>query len=230
MKQISKKINRKGFTLVETLLAVFILVVVSTMLINGFITTMGYSYQTSIYNKSAGKNYELCMEKVSTWSMSSNNLAGGREEYAETNYAPDGKHKDLTFTKGAYSGNFETLYVGVEKHSTLSPAVPSTLPFQSEAFAPKDDHYVDNRTAIVYFPEYCSQSGAHLGEIVVMLDDNNTPDNTADDHYYWVAAYVKTDDNGEHNPYDATTNRLIKDYDLSYLSDDDKIIEVGVHS
>ena len=57
MKRLIKQINRKGFTLVETLLATFILVVVSTMLINGFIATMGYSYQTSVYSKSGANNY-----------------------------------------------------------------------------------------------------------------------------------------------------------------------------
>ena len=43
MKKFIKTKGRKGFTLVETILAVFILIVISTMLINGFITTMSYS-------------------------------------------------------------------------------------------------------------------------------------------------------------------------------------------
>ena len=41
MKKLAKRLNRKGFTLVETMLAVFILVVISTMLINGFIINIG---------------------------------------------------------------------------------------------------------------------------------------------------------------------------------------------
>ena len=43
MKRVIKTAGRKGFTLVETLLATFILVVISTMLVNGFIATMGFS-------------------------------------------------------------------------------------------------------------------------------------------------------------------------------------------
>ena len=39
MKRVVKQLNKKGFTLVETLLATFILVVISTMLVNGFIAT-----------------------------------------------------------------------------------------------------------------------------------------------------------------------------------------------
>ena len=78
MKRLIKRSNRKGFTLVETLLATFILVVISTMLINGFITTMGYSYQSAVYNKSASMNYSLCMESAGGWGRRANNLDGGR--------------------------------------------------------------------------------------------------------------------------------------------------------
>ena len=63
MKRVIKTAGRKGFTLVETLLATFILVVISTMLVNGFIATMGFSYQTSVYSKSGANNYGLAMEK-----------------------------------------------------------------------------------------------------------------------------------------------------------------------
>ena len=65
MRRVVKQSNKKGFTLVETLLATFILVVVSTMLVNGFIATMGYSYQTSVYSKSGANNYAALRRSAS---------------------------------------------------------------------------------------------------------------------------------------------------------------------
>ena len=79
MKKFAKTNSRKGFTLVETLLAVFILIVVSTMLINGFITTMAYSYQTSVYTKSGANNYKACMNTLSKWNHYENLGDDGRE-------------------------------------------------------------------------------------------------------------------------------------------------------
>ena len=56
MKRRIKRLNHKGFTLVETLLSAVILVIISTMLFNGFIATMGFSYQTSVYVKSGANS------------------------------------------------------------------------------------------------------------------------------------------------------------------------------
>ena len=79
MKRVIKTAGRKGFTLVETLLATFILVVISTMLVNGFIATMGFSYQTSVYSKSGANNYGLAMDKISKWNATPNCGAGDRK-------------------------------------------------------------------------------------------------------------------------------------------------------
>jgi prepilin-type N-terminal cleavage/methylation domain-containing protein len=44
-----KKIkNKKGFTLLETLLSVAILVIISSMMINGFMATITYSHNSSV--------------------------------------------------------------------------------------------------------------------------------------------------------------------------------------
>lgn len=234
MKRLVKNFNRKGFTLVETLLATFIMVVISTMLVNGFLTTMGYSYQTAIYNKSAAMNYSLCMETTGEWGRKSNNLSGGREEYAVGNYIAVNNVHNLSFQLGSdYDGcSLESLNVAIEKNASLAPAVPSTLPFQSEEFAPRDgsdpehpDHLVDNRTAIIYFPEYCDDGhGAHAGEIVVMLDVSD-PENPT---YYWVVAEHKSIE--QEDPYD-TDNKLKKDFDLTHIDTESDLClgEVGNH-
>lgn len=64
MKRLFKKKRQKGFTLLETLLSVAIMVIISTMLLNGFAATMGYSYHTSVYSKAAAVNYSKSMSTL----------------------------------------------------------------------------------------------------------------------------------------------------------------------
>lgn len=159
MKRVLKQTNKKGFTLVETLLATFILVVVSTMLTNGFIATMGYSYQTSIYNKSGANNYAACMNKIADWNTLADRGTSGRQKALEGVSASS--LKTLTFDCPAGTEGIKTLYVGVESQYQLTNTIPATLPFQSAAYAPRDgvtygsaDQLADNRKAIYYYPEY----------------------------------------------------------------------------
>jgi len=65
MKRQFKIKKNKGFTLLETILSVAIMVIISTMLLNGFAATMGYSYHTSVYTKSAAANYSASMNTLS---------------------------------------------------------------------------------------------------------------------------------------------------------------------
>lgn len=187
MKRVIKIAGRKGFTLVETLLATFILVVISTMLVNGFIATMGFSYQTSVYSKSGANNYGLAMDKLQTWNAAANCGAGGREEKG-AEYHQKGVVK-LTFTNVPGGKSLEELYVGLEQYTDLSATVPGTLPFQDKAFAPKDgkaadgsidasaDDLSDNRKVIVYYPEYwmAKDKPATFGKVVVRGDYSKTP-------------------------------------------------------
>ena len=187
MRRVVKQSNKKGFTLVETLLATFILVVVSTMLVNGFIATMGYSYQTSVYSKSGANNYAACMDKVATWNTYSDRGTSGRQKKLES----ASNIKQLTFTATATGEKFKTLYVGVESQYELKNTIPATLPFQSAAYAPRDgvtygtsDQLADNRKAIYYYPEYCRATadtskykiGVRINEDVTTSDGKPTYD------------------------------------------------------
>jgi len=204
MKQMIKCKKRKGFTLVETILAVFILVVISTMLINGFVTTMGYSYQTAIYSKSAAMNYSLCMNETGKWNKKSNYLDGGREATI-ANGAGNITSGVLTFIPGSEYTSIEELNVAIDKRTTLEGVVPGSLPYMDPRFAPTDTgntSYVDNRTTFYYYPEYCSDpSGGHVGQIIVMIDTSDD----ANVKYYWLIldsttnanAYVLDSDTGK---------------------------------
>ncbi len=191
MKRLIKLNSRKGFTLVETVLAIFILLVVSTMLINGFVTTMAYSYQTSVYSKSAGNNYKACMNQVATWSHYDNRGDSDSREHYGQNYIDTANNHVLRFS-GNTTNSFERLSVAVEKNTNLGYTVPNTLSYNSYQYAPTNDSFSDNRTYFVYYPEWCSdEDGNHTGEIVVMYK-------ASENEYYWVI------DNGTKNLVGAT--------------------------
>lgn len=210
MKQIVKTNNRKGFTLVETILAVFILVVISSMLVSGFITTMGYSYQTAIYNKSAAMNYSLCMEKTAQWNRKSIYLSGGRESSiaAGTGLTT----KTLTFSNAGNSiyTTISPITVGVVKYSSLNNVVPGSLPYMDPRYAPSDSSshsYVDNRTSFLYYPKYYNAEGDYI-----VMKNTTDPKKTT---YSWVS--VPSDTNSGLYTYDDAFGRnvLNSNYNLA---------------
>ena len=75
MKRFSNFKSKKGFTLLETLLATAILVIVGSMLMEGFITAMGFSYNSSVYSRSAAYNSQLCITQLAKWSMYGDGIA-----------------------------------------------------------------------------------------------------------------------------------------------------------
>jgi len=205
MKRVIKQTSRKGFTLVETLLATFILVVISTMLINGFIATMGYSYQTSVYSKSGANNYSACMDKLAEWNTLKDRGTSGRQSKLA-----GASTKNLTFSCPAgYS--LEPLYVEVVSKTTLDSTVPGTLPFQDAAYAPKNDDLVDNRKTIIYYPEYWRASAdSSKYKIAIRIDTENQTDGKPT--YEWVVLPAYEVD---------------EDYDLGSLGSSDIIGRVG---
>jgi prepilin-type N-terminal cleavage/methylation domain-containing protein len=215
MKRVDKLTNRKGFTLVETLLATFILVVISTMLINGFIATMGYSYQTSVYSKSGANNYAACMERIAKHNRLPDRGNNSRQSMLGNNSPST---KELTFVcPGSYK--LEGLTVEVVSEYTLDNTVPGTLPFQSADYAPKDgNHYgssdelVDNRKSIVYYPEYWRASADSSKYKIAIRVDYTTTDSSGNPKYEWVVL---------------PTYEVADDYDLSGLASSDVIGQVG---
>lgn len=71
MKRFNKINSKKGFTLVEVMLAVVILVMSSTMIMQGFITTMNCSRNSTIYSRVGSENYSTLISKISAFSQMS---------------------------------------------------------------------------------------------------------------------------------------------------------------
>ena len=186
MKRLIKISNRKGFTLVETLLSAVILVIISTMLFNGFIATMGFSYQTSVYVKSGANNYTACMNEVAKWSHLENTGTNGREVRGKAYYAANGNTSDtLEFKCGSWPYTLEELNVQIIAYTDLKLTVPNTV--NGYEFSPNNESLADNRKAIVYYPEYWQgKDDSSLGKVIVMY-------NKTTKKYYWVVDNGKKD-------------------------------------
>lgn len=74
MKMRIKNKSKKGFTLLEVMLAVAILTIASTMIMEGFLATMGYSTNTSIYSRAGAKNYSVTIGKLAEYSTDSDDF------------------------------------------------------------------------------------------------------------------------------------------------------------
>ena len=65
MRRLVKSISsKKGFTLLEVILSIAIMLILTTMMMNGFAATMSYSYHTSIYSQTAAANYKTAISSV----------------------------------------------------------------------------------------------------------------------------------------------------------------------
>jgi prepilin-type N-terminal cleavage/methylation domain-containing protein len=62
--------SKKGFTLLEIVLAVAILMIMSTALVQGFLSTLQYSYDTSLYLRMSKSNYGRAVSNLSNYSNS----------------------------------------------------------------------------------------------------------------------------------------------------------------
>ena len=60
--------SKKGFTLLEIVLAVAILMIMSTALVQGFLSTLQYSYDTSLYLRMSKSNYGRAVSDLSNYS------------------------------------------------------------------------------------------------------------------------------------------------------------------
>jgi len=64
MKRIVKTNSKRGFTLVEVMLAVAILSIASVMIMEGFLATMSYATNNTVYTRAGASNYAQTVKLV----------------------------------------------------------------------------------------------------------------------------------------------------------------------
>ncbi len=201
MKRFSKLKNKKGFTLLETLLATCILVIVSSMLMQGFITAMGYSYNSSVYSRSASYNSQLCITQLAEWSKRADGVASinadnsvnaeNRPYFAvgKVGYSQTASFTNLKTIKFSTLG---TVRVAVyeqkdvnDDHKTEADYVhaPDMLQsssniggFSAETIKSNPNAVADNRTILFYYPTNNGEdpSRPYFGNTHIYLKNGTT--------------------------------------------------------
>ena len=204
---VKVKKTKRGFTLLETLLSVALLVIISSMLMNGFMSTINYSHNTSVYAKSASTNYKKAMSDLAYYATTS--LSNKKTAYS----ALDAETVDgsITFSGAGVAGvglilnSDNKLKVKVFQQTQNNTDLNDNLGLSSfaEDYSASDDTYADNRYSYTYIPTVNKASdGSHVGEIRIYIKND-------DGSYYWG---YKGDD-GTVNILDKVTNDVAADDD-----------------
>ena len=180
MKRFSKNNSKKGFTLLEVLLATAILVIISSMLMEGFISAMGFSYNSSVYSRSASYNSQLCLTQLATWSMyadhhssynpTSKTYVHKSEGYKEVGlYADAQTEKKLFYKSDIAKAPLGYVKVAVYEQGAVNISANNLGSFSSvEKIKDNTDKLADNRTILFYYPTN-NGSGSYYGNTHLYL-------------------------------------------------------------
>jgi len=209
MKKFTKIKTKKGFTLLETLLATAILVIVGSMLMEGFIAAMGYSYNSSVYARSASYNSQLCLTQLATWSMLAENkksITSGKYDKEYQGYAAVGTyvkdptnnytdHRTLFFSGGTAGSVLGRINVAVYEEKGVNPALSANdlNSFKGEQIN-NNQAYADNRAIVFYYPTVNgTSSDAYFGRTHLYMMDRDKADGSGKETVK-VWGYDKDDD------------------------------------
>ena len=125
------KKNKKGFTLLEVILAVAIMLIASTMILQGFIATLVYSANTALYAKTGAGNSDKMYDVVVT-------KRGKNKDTGNTSY--DG----MNSTVGTIKFTFDS---GTKSYRVNTWAAKNA---GSKVKADEDNNTSFNRYAVTY--------------------------------------------------------------------------------
>lgn len=140
--------SKKGFTLLEIVLAVAILMIMSTALVQGFLSTLQYSYDTSLYLRMSKSNYGRAVSNLSNYSNSP----------VESRYNFSG---DATLSIGgaaSVAGLDRSLSVHVNRETNTTITVSDIGSGIAEGSSPVSSR----RTNFLYTPGLCPLCGHSL--------------------------------------------------------------------
>lgn len=156
MKKLLKRSSKKGFTLLEVMLGVAILAIASTMIMNGFIATMGYSHNTSIYSRVGNTNYEKTLNRLATYS---NLSVANRYSDASANAIRSSGGTTTTLDYGVSPANLPDMTVYQWRETTGASSYGAYNAAASYGYG-ESMTYADNRTTFFYAPSsdlfYCT--------------------------------------------------------------------------
>ena len=140
--------SKKGFTLLEIVLAVAILMIMSTALVQGFLSTLQYSYDTSLYLRMSKSNYGRAVSNLSNYS---NRAVGDRYEFSGNATLSIGGAASVAGLDRSLS-----VYVNRETNTTI------TVSDIGSGIAEGSSPVSSRRTNVLYTPGLCPLCGHSL--------------------------------------------------------------------
>lgn len=140
--------SKKGFTLLEIVLAVAILMIMSTALVQGFLSTLQYSYDTSLYLRMSKSNYGRAVSDLSNYSNSP----------VESRYDFYGNATLSIGGAASVAGLDRSLSVYVNRETNTTITVSDIGSGIAEGSSPVSSR----RTNVLYTPGLCPLCGSSL--------------------------------------------------------------------
>src|SRR5574344_594581 len=140
--------SKKGFTLLEIVLAVAILMIMSTALVQGFLSTLQYSYDTSLYLRMSKSNYGRAVSDLSNYSNSA----------VESRYNFLGNATLSIDGAASVAGLDRSLSVYVNRETNTTITVSDIGSGIAEGSSPVSSR----RTNVLYTPGLCPLCGRSL--------------------------------------------------------------------
>lgn len=168
-----KKLNCKskaGFTLLEVLLAVVILLMASTMIMQGFIAVMVIGKNNRAYAVSGENNYRLAMNTTLSKNATATNQIDNMTALADGDFGTLTAGYVANSAPGVSSTRL-SLIVDVDSYSDDTAAFSYTV----AGDVIDDGSVVNNRFAFFYdFGDYMNRAGGHIMRFGYTLDPTNT--------------------------------------------------------
>ena len=140
--------SKKGFTLLEIVLAVAILMIMSTALVQGFLSTLQYSYDTSLYLRMSKSNYGRAVSNLSNYS---NRAVESRYNFSGNATLSIGGAASVAGLDRSLS-----VYVNRERNTTI------TVSDIGSGIAEGSSPVSSRRTNVLYTPGLCPLCGHSL--------------------------------------------------------------------
>lgn len=153
--------NKKAFTLLEVMLATAILLVVSLMVVQGFVSTMSYSANTAVYAKNGANNTGIAYKKIAD-----SKGKAPKADIGATITMSDGDICDEAFT------------------ADIIKVVPATTGDATAKYAENSD-FVTNRFCLTYTLPVGIHCGVCGSSDNIARDANDSPD------YRWFCSTCK---------------------------------------
>lgn len=149
MKRIVKTRSKRGFTLLEVMLATLIMSIVSTMIMRGFLSTMNYAHNNNVYSKMGAKNYHRALNKITIY-LEKGKDNGLQDRILELKNA--GTADSITYNVTSGSGAITGREVVVRTFSETNNTGINITAGLSEEYVKQEASVVGNRHSFFFQP------------------------------------------------------------------------------